>query len=400
MGIRSKLRDVAITLDREWDNRRLELLRSVGGLDELKILTYRGFGRPDRLFLKGRVLVDRGDTSWESDDDLWDDLVNMYRRLHTTEIPGARVRASAAGAMVEVMTDHEGFFDVELEAGDIPFSPPRQTVDLELLEPERNSPVVATGEVVVRSPQASFLVVSDIDDTILHTQATNLLAMARATFLGNAKSRTAFPGVASLYSALVDGRSGEDDNPLVFISRSPWNLYDLFDQFCDLQGIPKGRIFHLRDWGISLEGLAKARPKGHKFGVIQKILDFEPDLPVLLIGDRGQKDPEIYHAISDEQPGRLLAAFIRNVTHDPLRRRSIDKLAAEVDSDGAEFHLVDDSLEIARHAAEDGWIRSDQLEKIAADVEAAGAPSEPLDELIETRPSSGIAPPSADAVAA
>ncbi len=383
MGIRSKIRDVAITLDRQWDNGKLKLLQSVGGADDFQILAYRGFGRADRLFLKGRVLVDRGSTTWESDDDAWDDLVNMYRRLHTTEIPGARVRASAAGAVVEVTTDHEGFFDVELEATGEPFSPPRQTVDLELLEPEGKSPVVATGEVVVRSPQSNFLVVSDIDDTILHTQATNLLAMARATFLGNARSRTAFPGVASLYSALVDGRSGDDENPLVFISRSPWNLYDLFDQFCDLQGIPEGRLFHLRDWGFSLEGLAKARPKGHKFGVIQKILDFEPDLPVLLIGDSGQKDPEIYHAIADEHPGRLLAAFIRNVTHDPLRRKSIDKLASEVEAEGALLHLVDDSLEIARRAADHGWIRQEAVETVAAEIEAAAAPAEPIDELIE-----------------
>jgi len=386
MGIRTKLRDLAIDFDHHWDKARLKLLRSLGGADELKILSYRGLGRPDRLLLKGRVLVDRGPTEYETEDDLWDDLVNMYRRLNTTEIPGARVRVSAAGATTEAVTDDEGYFDVELEAVDQSFSPPRQEVTLELLEPATKTTVVEQGEVVVRSPNSSFLVISDIDDTVVHTHATNLLAMARATFLGNARSRTPFPGVAPLYKALVEGRSGADDNPLVFISRSPWNLYDLFDQFCDLQGIPGGRVFYLRDWGFSLEGLTKAKSTGHKFGLIRRILEFEPELPVVLVGDSGQKDPEIYHAISDEFPGRLLGAFIRNVTKSAAREETIDALAADVEADGACLHLAADSLDVARYAAEHGWIRREAVVAVEAEVETCREPLDPLDEIIDTPP--------------
>ena len=390
MGIRTRLRDIAIDLDRRWDKAKLKLLRSLGGADKLRILSYRGLGRPDRLLLKGRVVVDRGPTEYESDDEFWDNLVNMYRRLNTTEIPGARVRVSAAGAVAEVVTDDEGYFDVELEATEQPFSSPRQEVSLELLEPAGEEPVVQQGDVVVRSPRSSFLVISDIDDTVVETEATNLLAMARATFLGNARSRTPFPGVGRLYKALVNGPSGEDENPLVFISRSPWNLYDLFDQFCDLQGIPGGRVFYLRDWGFSLEGLTRARPRGHKFDLIRRILELEPDLPVILIGDSGQKDPEIYHAISEEHPGRLLGAFIRNVTKSRSRDESIRDLATEVREDGAVLYLADDSLEVAHKAAEHGWIRPEAVAaveaEIAADRRPLGPVDEPLEELIKAPP--------------
>ncbi len=82
--------------------------------------------------VRGRVLVDRGPTTYETDDDFWDDLVNMYRRLHTIEIPKARVRVSAAGAVVEAVTDHEGYFEVELEAARLPLlAAPLQAVELE-----------------------------------------------------------------------------------------------------------------------------------------------------------------------------------------------------------------------------------------------------------------------------
>ena len=178
MGVRDRLRAISRGLDDRWDEARLGLLRSLGGLGPIRIFPYRGLGRPDRLLLKGRVMADRGPTSAESDDDLWDNLVNMYRRIHTTEIPGARVRVSAAGAVAEVVTDEEGYFDLVLEAAGRPFSPPLQRVVLELLEPSSEEPVRQEGEAVVRSPRSSFLVLSDVDDTLVHTHATNLLAMA------------------------------------------------------------------------------------------------------------------------------------------------------------------------------------------------------------------------------
>jgi phosphatidate phosphatase APP1 len=387
-AIRKALRRVAIDLDRQWDRLKLDLLRRLGGPGPLRIEAYRGLGRPDRLLLKGRVLVDRGPTVSEDDDDFWDDLGNMYRRLHTTEIPGARVRISAAGASSEAVTDEEGFFELELRAAGEPFSAPRQSIELELVDPDNDPPVQVQGEAVVRSPDAGFLVISDIDDTVVRTQATHALAMARATFLGSARSRVPFPGVAALYTALVEGRTGDEGNPLVFVSRSPWNLYDLFDEFCTLQGIPAGRVLYLRDWGLSAEGLSRARPRGHKFRLISRLLEFEPDLPVILIGDSGQKDPEIYSEIVEEHPGRILAAFIRNVSHSERRAAVIDDLAAQVKVDGGALHLIQDSLEVARLAAELGWIRDEAVAAVAAEFELDQRAPTPLEELIEDPPRS------------
>lgn len=388
MGIKSSLRDVVIDMDKHWDAARLKLLQAMGGAGDLQILSYGGLGRPEKLMLKGRVLVARKSTRYESDDDFWDDLVNMYRRLNTTEIPGARVKVSAAGVVIETMTDEEGYFDVELDAAEQAFSPPFQPVELELMGAEGDEAVVTRTRVPVRSPEASFLVISDIDDTVVHTQATNLLAMARATFLGNASSRTPFAGVSALYNALVDGPSGDDGNPLVFISRSPWNLFDLFDQFCDLQDIPAGRTIYLRDWGFSREGLTSARSKGHKFSLIRRVLEFEPDLPVILIGDSGQKDPEIYHAISDEHPGRLLGAFIRDVSLTRNRAESIRILGKAIKADGAVLYLANDSLDVAEKAADHGWIKKNAIAAVAESVEEGKQQPGPLEILIDAAPDS------------
>ena len=68
MGVRRRLRQIAADLDDRWDEARLGLLRSLGALGPIRIFPYRGLGRPDRLLLKGRVMVDRGPTRAETDD--------------------------------------------------------------------------------------------------------------------------------------------------------------------------------------------------------------------------------------------------------------------------------------------------------------------------------------------
>ena len=80
------------------------------------------------------------------------------------------------------------------------------------------------------------------------------------------------------------------------------------------------------------------------------------ELPFVLIGDSGQRDPEIYAQVVREHPGRVLAIYIRNVSRDPARQRAIEDLAVEVVEAGSTLLLASDSMAMARHAAEHGLI--------------------------------------------
>ena len=147
--------------------------------------------------------------------------------------------------------------------------------------------VTAVAHVLVPSPDAAFGVISDIDDTIVHTNATSLLGMARS-IIRNAASRLPFEGVADLYRALHVER-----NPIFYVSSSPWNLYELLHDFMEINGIPHGPMF-LQDWGIDESTLILASHTEHKLAQIQTLVDYYPELKFVLIGDSGQHDPEIY----------------------------------------------------------------------------------------------------------
>lgn len=352
--------------------------------DPLKIVAYRGYGTPEKLYLKGRVLEDEGIVSAREHDSIWDNLLNMYRRFESDEVVGARVLARFQGVEQEVLTDDEGFFELWIEPKQ-PL-PPTQTlyeIELELIEPRHpERPYVrALGHVIVPPPDAQFGVISDIDDTVMQTHATDLLRMARTVFLGSARTRLPFKGVAALYRALHAGPDGRALNPLFYVSSSPWNLYDLLYDFFELQNIPVSALF-LRDWGVSEEQVGPGRHRSHKLDAINKIMGLYEHLPFILIGDSGQKDPEIYEEVVRLYPNRVLSVYIRNVTPDPARIAAIRMLAERAVEVGSTLILAEDTFVVAEHAASQGWIAADRLPEIMAEKELDASPPNFVEQML------------------
>lgn len=324
----------------------------------LQILAYRGFGTQEVLYLKGRVLEDKGIKSASEGDSLWDNLVNMYRRFNSKEIPYARVSAVFQDVQQRVIADEEGFFDIWIQPPEsLPSDRLWHKVKLKLLEPRRagTGAVEAEGDVLVPPPTAEFGVISDIDDTVLYTNATHWFKMARTVFLSNARTRLPFEGAAAFYRALMQGSRANSLNPLFFISSSPWNIYDLLSDFFRLQDIPLGPLL-LRDWGISADEFLPTRHDSQKLKSIHGILDLYSDLPFILVGDSGQEDPEIYHQVAAQYPGRILAVYIRDVSGRLDRVDEILALAGEVSKLGSSLILAENTYQFARHAAAHGWL--------------------------------------------
>jgi phosphatidate phosphatase APP1 len=347
------------------------------GRGGIRIEPYRGFGCPDRVYLKGRVLRGAPLPAAAEDAGVVTNIAAMIQRFESDEVPGARVRIDHPGGPLTVTSDEEGFFEAwihprpELAPGAL-----WHTLELEIEHPVEGPPHRCMAQLLVPPPESAFGVISDLDDTVIKTGATSLLRMARTTFLSNARTRVPFPGVASFYRALQQGAGESPFNPVFYVSSSPWNLHDLLTEFLMLQKIPIGPLL-LRDWGISSQ--ASAGHAGHKLGAIRRILDLFPALPFILIGDSGQEDPEIYHRVVHDYPDRILAVYIRNVTPRPERVDAVRRLAEEVEKAGSTLLLTDDTHAAAVHAAQRGWITPAALAQVAADVarEQPQKPAEP-----------------------
>jgi phosphatidate phosphatase APP1 len=330
-----------------------------------RIATYRGYAHGADAFVSGRVLADAGHRPADPDDPWWRNLAGTLRRMESDELPGARVRIRLGGAEHVAITDREGYFRAWLRLpSPLPADAIWHDAVLELVTDSTEPPATATAHVLAPPAGATFGVISDLDDTVIRTDATSLVRMLRATMLENAHTRLPFEGVAAFYRALHGGAGGEQRNPVFYVSSSPWNLYDLLVEFLELRGIPLGPVM-LRDWGISSESVLPTSHGPHKRAHIAQILAFFPDLPFILIGDSGQEDPEIYRDIVAAHPERVRAIYIRNVSRNPLRRTAMEKLAEEVRTSGSTLVIAEDTYDAARHAADHGWIDPARL----ADVE-------------------------------
>jgi phosphatidate phosphatase APP1 len=219
------------------------------------------------------------------------------------------------------------------------------------------------GELLVPPTTARFGIISDLDDTVIQSRVSSFLVAARTVMLGNARTRLPFPGVAAFYDALSKGCEGKDDNPIFYVSSSPWNIYDVITEFMDLQKIPKG-VLTLRDWDINLAALSSSVHSEHKTKMIRDIMQLYQDLSFVLIGDSGQHDPEVYRQMVTEFPGRVKAIYIRDVTRTHERTTEIEKLAREVVDAHSTLVLAEDTFAAATHAAEHGLISADALPKI------------------------------------
>jgi len=355
-------------LEKRYDALKYRVYYALWGPGPIKIHPYRGYGTRRELRLRGRVLEDRGITPASETDSWWRNLVNMYKRLQSFEVPHARLLARFRDVEREVTADEEGMFEVSIELSQpIKSDDTWQPVDLELVEPvsdRQRGPVQATGRVLIPPSEAPFGVISDIDDTVIQSDVGNFLRMMSTVLLSNARTRLPLPGVAALYRALHAGPDGQAQAPMFYVSNGLWNLYDLLEEFFRLNRIPGGPVLLLRNWGVYRDELLPTQQREHKLGLIHSILDLYPELSFILIGDSTEADPEVYHSIVRRYGDRILAVYIRNVSRDPERSKAIRELAKEVLHAGSELVLADDSLSMARHAARRGWIRKGALEAI------------------------------------
>ncbi|MEW6737948.1 MAG: phosphatase domain-containing protein [Acidobacteriota bacterium] len=363
---RSKIVNILSQVDDLSDAARARVEKIKGRNDPLKILPYLGYGSTTRVCLNGRVLEDEGIGQANAADTIWENLVNMYKRFESDEVAGARVCARFLGDEVETITDNDGYFSFSFQPTSLPYEHLWHDVELELLDPQPldGKLVKAIGKVLLPSSQARFGVISDIDDTVIQTNVGNKLKMILGIALLNARTRLPFKGVAGFYNALQQGSSGKENNPIFYISSSPWNLYDPLIEFLEIHGIPIGPLF-LKDFGEQTI-LDASNHFAHKTDKIERLLALYPHLPFILIGDNGEQDPEIYTTIVSKYPDRVRVIYIRSVNTAAARIDAINRLVAEVSKTGCQLVLAQDSESVAIHAAGEGLISLAGLDSVRA----------------------------------
>lgn len=289
------------------------------------------------MVVRGRVLDNPEPSEAAEGEGLGAAVRRSVQNFLTRELPGVPLKVEVADSQVDVVTDHDGYFLVRVPVPAQLVSPCMTgTVSLGREYRGLTSPHTTHFDVRVPDQAAQFGIISDIDDTVIKTGVQRTGQMLVQTFTGSALTREPFPGAAALYRDFAGTA-----NPVFYVSSSPWNLHAFLTAFLKHHGFPDGPLL-LRD----LLGTAKGREQKH--GRIREILDLHPDLQFVLIGDSGEKDPQIYADIVRSHPGRILAVYIREVRLDP-GDGTVEQVTQQWVPD-VPFVLAADSQAVREHA--------------------------------------------------
>ena len=153
-------------------------------------------------------------------------------------------------------------------------------------------------------------IISDIDDTVKITNYLDKKEFLKNTFL---REFVEVPGMKELFHRC---KSNYDNCSFHYVSASPYQLFEELQEFFVRVGFPSGS-FHLKTIRIKDRTLLQlfADPMDYKLRQIEPLLKTYPMRKFILIGDSGEKDPEIYAELYRRYPGRIEQIWIRNVNN-------------------------------------------------------------------------------------
>jgi hypothetical protein len=195
-----------------------------------------------------------------------------------------------------------------------------------------------TGSACLLPDTPGPLVISDIDDTIKISSVRKFDELKLNTFC-----RPFLPveGMSAVYQAWAEAGAG-----FCYVSGSPWQLYRPLEAFREKHGFPAG--------GWQMKHLRLAEPKTifaflgpqnvFKLQCIEPLLERWTLRQIVLVGDSGEQDPEIYASLARKYPARIARIFIRDVSGDARDSGRYRKAFEEIDP--AKWQLFRDAAEL------------------------------------------------------
>jgi phosphatidate phosphatase APP1 len=348
--------------------RRREQKMKSGAFRGMHLVVYRGYIADDVAKVRVRLL-EAPELPGDSRIPYWEVAQANLRRHAALCIVGAEVQLRIGQHTGVEVTDSHGFANFSLPVPDLRTGWHQARAVTTPIEGGETAS--ATGRVVKPSLRAPFLVISDIDDTILLTGLTEGVAMVARTVLREASERAAIPGMSALYRGLARGVPSRSGNrkpvpTFFYVSTGSWSFYPALQEFVQLRGFPVGPMF-LTDWGPTERYIRRSGAE-HKRAAIRRLLAAYPGMRFVLIGDSGQRDPLTYEEMAREFPGRVALILIRQVGDDEEERNAVVRSrSAELRDEGIPLYLVPDASAAAALACEMGLSDEETLVEVDAE---------------------------------
>jgi phosphatidate phosphatase APP1 len=231
-------------------------------------------------------------------------IIGLYR---TRAISNIDFEMVFDHGVIKGRTDQSGSFWCEADLNE------KQTRLIEIRIAPSGKRVLLTEELYpnkIHSVETHTIVISDLDDTLIHSFIKNKLVQIKTLLFTTVEKRKAVQDIAHLIKRF--SLAGAD---AFYVSNSEQNLYPMLFRFLTINKFPPGPLFlrqyiHMRDM-FSRRLLGKKH--SHKMNILGKLMELFPNKKYILIGDNTQKDLAIYLKLADMFPERIRYIIIRKV---------------------------------------------------------------------------------------
>lgn len=271
---------------------------------------YAGYGGPGWVRVLARAVLaapvvddsdlpDSGATALAEATQVAD--VRGWRSFLTSPAAGERLQVVVGDRRHEVVTDRGGYVDAVLACD---LEPGWHQV---VLRSQDGDEAVAPVQVIPASCTTGL--VSDIDDTVMVTRLPRPFIAAWNVFVRRSDAREAVPGMADLYRSLL---ADDPQQPVVYLSTGAWNAAPAIARFLRVHGFPPGTLL-MTDWGPTNTGWFRSGP-AHKVAQLRRLFTELPQVRWWLVGDDGQRDPQIYAGAVRRHAAHVRGVLIRQLT--------------------------------------------------------------------------------------
>lgn len=187
--------------------------------------------------------------------------------------------------------------------------------------------------------ESDTIVISDIDDTLVHSFISDKLQKFRTLMFTTMEKRKAVVGMQEL----LRNFTARGAVPM-YLSNSEQNLYPLIYRFLIHNKFPKGPLFlkQMRKlWDVIMN--VKIPPKNtHKVTTLEEMLSLFPEKKFILMGDNTQQDVPIYISAAEKYSASIRYIIIRKVHQKRSDETLIAKEIAKLKQLGVGFYYADE----------------------------------------------------------
>nr|WP_302180057.1 App1 family protein [Chryseosolibacter indicus] len=183
------------------------------------------------------------------------------------------------------------------------------------------------------------IVVSDIDDTLLHSFIKKKLRKFRALMLTTMEKRKVVENMQHLMNKFVM----QGAIP-VYLSNSEQNLYPLIYRFLFHNKFPRGPLFlkQMRTLWDVVRNIKYPLQDIHKTTTLQELIQFFPEKKFILMGDNTQRDIFIYLDVAEKFYERIDCIIIRKVVNNKNETALIEQSIERLKGRDIKFYYAED----------------------------------------------------------